>query len=169
MLAKLIIQILDFIYPPFRRFMPVQTFRYAACGGGNTLLSLFIFSFSYNFIFQKKLVDLYIITLKPHVAALILSFVLTIPIGFYMARHVVFQSSSLRGRHQLFRYFATAIGSLLLNYINLIILVDFLHIYPTPAQIINTVIVVCFSYLMQKHFAFKKKKAVGAGNEKLEN
>lgn len=159
MLAKLIIKVLDFIYPLFRRFMPEQTFRYAACGGGNTLLSLAIFSFSYNFIFHKQLVDIYIHTFKPHVASLILSFVLTIPIGFYMARNVVFSSSNLRGRHQLFRYFATALGSLLLNYINLIILVDFFHIYPTPAQIINTIVVITFSYLMQKHFAFRKKTA----------
>lgn len=149
--------------------MPLQTFRYAACGGGNTLLSLFIFSFSYNFIFQKKLVDVYVHTFKPHVASLILSFVLTLPIGFYLARNVVFPTSNLRGRHQLFRYFATAIGSLLLNYVNLLILVDLLHIYPTPAQIINTVIVVSFSYLMQKHFAFRKKKVDAADIQELGN
>jgi putative flippase GtrA len=93
---------------------------------------------------------------------MILSFVTTFPIGFYLARNVVFSGSSLRGLKQLFRYFATAIGSIVLNYINLKILVELLHIYPTIAQMLNVVVVVTFSYLMQKHFAFKKHSTSGA-------
>lgn len=157
MLSKLIIKVIDWFYPLFRRFMPLQTFRYAACGGGNTVLSIFIFFISYNFVFHKQPVDIYIHTFEPYVAAMILSFILTFPLGFYMARNVVFSASSLRGRQQLVRYFTTAVGSVLLNYVNLKILVKYCHIYPTPAQIINTFIVITFSYLMQKHFAFRKK------------
>ena len=137
--------------------MPLQTFRYAACGGGNTLLSLVIFAVSYNFVFDKSLVQLGPITISPHIAAMILSFLFTFPIGFYLARNVVFSGSPLRGRHQLIRYFTTTIGSVLLNYANLKIMVDLLHFYPTIAQSINVVIVVTFSYLMQKHFAFARK------------
>lgn len=131
---------------------------YAACGGGNTLLGIFSFFISYNFIFKKQLIHLPFITLSPHIAAMIVSFLVTFPLGFYLARYVVFSGSSLRGRHQLIRYFATTIGSLLLNYINLKILVDMLHLYPTPSQIINTIIVVTFSYLAQKYFAFGKSR-----------
>src|SRR6218665_1185078 len=100
-MRDIITSIIDFFYPPFRRFMPLQTFRYAACGGGNTMLSIFIFFISYNFIFKKEPVDVYIHTFEPYVAAMILSFMLTFPLGFYMARNVVFSASSLRGRHQL--------------------------------------------------------------------
>ena len=119
MLAKIIVQLLDWLYPFFKRLMPKQTFMYAACGGGNTALGLLVFFISYNFIFNKQLVHLPFITFKPHIAAMILSFLVTFPVGFYMARYVVFSESTLRGRHQLVRYFATAIASVVLNYINL--------------------------------------------------
>jgi putative flippase GtrA len=155
--ARIIVQILEWFYPFFRRLMPKQTFMYAACGGGNTLLSLFTFFISYNFIFNKQLLHLPLVTLSPHIAAMILSFAVTFPLGFYLSRYVVFSASKMRGRHQLARYFGTTIGSLCLNYLNLKIMVDLWHFYPTPAQIINTAIVIAFSYLMQKHFAFKHK------------
>ncbi|HCL82631.1 MAG TPA: phenylalanine 4-monooxygenase, partial [Chitinophagaceae bacterium] len=35
---KEIIALIDFFYPPFRKFISLQTFRYAACGGANTIL-----------------------------------------------------------------------------------------------------------------------------------
>lgn len=135
--------------------MPLQTFRYAACGGGNTLLSILVFFVSYNFIFKKQIVQLPFYAFEPHIAAMILSFVLTFPLGFYMSRNVVFTSSGLRGRHQLMRYLGTAMGSVVLNYFNLKIMVEHFHIYPTIAQILNTIVVITFSYMMQKHFAFK--------------
>jgi putative flippase GtrA len=156
--ANLITNILDWIYPFFRRLMTRQTFMYAACGGGNTLFGIFLFFISYNFIFKKQLVHLPFITISPHIAAMIVSFLITFPIGFYLARNVVFLGSSLRGRHQLIRYFGIALGSVVLNYINLKILVEICGIYPTISQIINTVIVISFSYLMQKYFAFGSSK-----------
>lgn len=157
MLAKIIVQVLDWFYPFFRRLMPRQTFMYAACGGGTTMLGILVFFTSYNFIFKKQLVHLPLVTLSPHIAAMMLSFMVTFPLGFYLSRYVVFSESMMRKRHQLPRYFATTIGSLVLNYINLKIMVDLLHFYPTISQVINTAIVVTFSYLMQKHFAFKHR------------
>jgi putative flippase GtrA len=135
--------------------MPLQTFRYAACGGGNTALGIFIFFVAYNFIFKKEVLHLPFIALSPHIAAMVLSFLVTFPLGFYLAIYVVFPGSFLKKRFQLFRYFLSAIGSLMLNYINLKVMVDLLGFYPTVAQIINVVIVVSFSYTMQKYFALK--------------
>ncbi len=155
MVSSLITRILEFFYPLFRRWMNFQTFRYAACGGGNTLFGVFLFFVAYNYIFDKQLVKLWWITLTPHIAALLFSFVFTFLIGFYFARYVVFTDSFLKKRHQLFRYFLSTIGSLVLNYINLKIMVEMLGFYPTIAQIINVGIVVTFSYLMQKYFAFR--------------
>lgn len=137
--------------------MPRQTFNYAACGGGNTLLGLLIFFVCENFVFAKEPVDLAFVVLKSHKAAMVVSFFCTFPIGFYFARNVVFSGSTMRGRHQLIRYFITNMVSLLLNYINLTVMVDWLKFYPTFAQVVNTIIVVIFSYLLQKHFAFRKK------------
>ena len=135
--------------------MPFQTFRYAACGAYNTATGILVFFVGYNFIFKKQLVPTPIVTLSPHIAAMILSFMVTFPVGFYLARYVVFSGSMLRRRDQLFRYFLTTIGSVFLNYINLKIMVDILGFYPTIAQTLNVVIVVTFSYLMQKYFAFR--------------
>ncbi len=147
---------LDFFYPLFRRWMPLQTFRYAACGGGNTALGLFIFFVGYNFIFEKQIVNTPVTAFKPDTAAMILSFFVTFPLGFLLARYIVFPDSFMRKRYQLFRYFLSTLGSLFLNYINMRLMVDFLGFYPTIAQMVNVVIVVTFSYLMQKFFAFKE-------------
>ncbi|TAD84861.1 MAG: GtrA family protein [Bacteroidetes bacterium] len=155
MLSRFIHHILNLTYPMFRRFMPLQTFRYAACGGGNTILGIGVFYVAYNFLFKKQVVHLPFMAFEPHIAAMFLSFIVTFPLGFYLSRNVVFTGSALRGRHQLVRYFGTAAGSVALNYFNLKVMVEALHIYPTIAQIINTVVVVIFSYLMQKHFAFR--------------
>jgi len=155
MVSALITGILEFFYPLFRRWMNFQTFRYAACGGGNTVFGVFLFFVAYNYIFKKELVKIAFITIKPHTAALLFSFVFTFLIGFYLARYVVFTDSFLKKRYQLLRYFLSTMGSLGLNYINLKIMVEYLHFYPTISQIINVVIVVTFSYLMQKYFAFR--------------
>ena len=34
-MRKKIIAFIDFFYPPFKKIMPEQTFRYAVCGGSN--------------------------------------------------------------------------------------------------------------------------------------
>jgi|SRR5919205_2585402 putative flippase GtrA len=153
-----ILKVVDFFYPLFKRFMPLQTFRYAACGGSNTLLSIFIYFITYNFILQKKILHLGFISISPHIAALIIATGFTLPIGFYLSMYVVFQGSYLRRRVQFFRYFLVAMFCLLLNYVLLKTFVEVLGWYPTVSQIINTAIVVTFSYLSQKHFSFKSKK-----------
>ena len=72
MAKKWIISFIDFFYPPFCKVMPLQTFRYAACGGTNTLLDIFIFFISFNFILDKQDLNLGVIVLKPHVAAFLM-------------------------------------------------------------------------------------------------
>src|SRR2546423_8588075 len=96
-----ILGIVDFFYPLFKRFMPLQTYRYAACGGCNTFIGLFIYFISYNFILQKRTVFLGFIAFKPHIAALFMSFLFTFPVGFYLSMYVVFQGSYLKKRVQL--------------------------------------------------------------------
>jgi putative flippase GtrA len=151
----LILKTIDFFYPPFRLFMPLQTFRYAACGGFNTLLDIFLFFVSYNFVFEKQVVEISFFALKPHIAAFLASFIITFPLGFYFSRYVVFTESNIRGRVQLFRYFLLVLICLCLNYFFLKLFVEHFHMYPTVAKIITTAIVVTFSFLSQKHFTFR--------------
>lgn len=150
-------QFIDFFYPPFSRLMNRMTFRYAACGGANTLFDIFLFFISYNFVFDKQIVHLPFVSISPYIAAFMLSFCVTFPIGFLLNRYVVFQGSVIAGRIQLFRYGVTVIVSILLNYLFLKIFIEGLGMYPTVAKILTTFIVVGFSYLSQSYFTFKVK------------
>ncbi|MEO6960530.1 MAG: GtrA family protein [Puia sp.] len=154
---KQIISFIDFFYPPFRKLMPIQTFRYAACGGTNTLLDIFIFFISYNYILHKQVLHVGFLAFKPYVAAFMMSFLVSFPTGFLLNRYVVFPGSSLHGRVQLFRYFLLVVICILLNYVFIRLFVEEFHIYPTVGKIITTGIVVVFSYLAQKNFTFKNE------------
>jgi putative flippase GtrA len=154
-MKRFILQFIDFFYRPFARLMPLQTFRYLACGGGNTLLDIFLYFICYNFILQRQMVHLPFVTVSAHIAALFLSLAVTFPTGFLLSRHIVFSESNLRGRIQLLRYFMLVSACILLNYVFMKLFVEHLHIYPTISKILTTFFVVCFSYLTQKKFTFK--------------
>lgn len=139
--------------------MNLQTFRYVASGGGNTLLGFLVYFISYKFIFQEKDFDFNFFAFKGHIAALIASFIVTFPVGFFMSKYVVFSDSKMKGRIQLFRYFMICMFNLALNYLLLKIFVEKFHIYPVIAQIITISIVVVFSYIAQRNFSFKASPA----------
>lgn len=153
-----ILSFIDFFYPPFKKLMPLQTFRYAVCGGSNTLLDIFLFYISFNFVLKKQILNLGFISLKPYNAALGMAFCITFPLGFIMNKYLVFKGSYLRGHVQLVRYMLIVAANLALNYVILNLLVQYLHFFPTIAKVIATVIIVAFSYLSQKHFTFRIKK-----------
>lgn len=156
-MRKLILSVIDFFYPLFRRVMPLQTFRYAACGGLNTVLDIFIFFLSYNYIFHKQVVHVLDFSISPHIAAFLAAFCITFPVGFYLNKYVVFTESNLRKRIQITRYFLLVLACIGLNYMFLKFFVEQLHIYPTISKMITTIIVVAFSYFTQKRFTFKTR------------
>ena len=157
-LKTTILEVVDFFYPPFKKIMPLQTFRYAACGGGNMALNILIYAITYNFILKKQIVYTPVTAISPHIAAYIISFFITFPIGFYLSMFVVFPESYLRKRIQLFRYFVVVLICIFLNYIFLKLFVDEWGWYPTPSLAVTTVLVVGFSYMSQRHFSFRKAK-----------
>lgn len=148
-------QVIDWFYPPFKRMMPLQTFRYAACGGGNTVLDISLFFVNYNFILKKQMLHTPVITFSPHIAAFLMSFFVTFPVGFFLSRYVVFEGAAVRKREQLPKYMVVVLGSILLNFFFLKLFVEGFNMYPTLAKIITTVFVVAFSYFSQKYFTFK--------------
>ncbi|NLR65647.1 GtrA family protein [Chitinophaga varians] len=161
MLRRIILQIIDFFYQPFARVMPRQTFRYLACGGGNTAMDIFLYFICYNFVLQKEMIHLPFIDISAHIAALFMSMAVTFPTGFLLSKYVVFSDSNIRGRVQLFRYFLLVGICILLNYFFMKLFVDKLHFYPTVGKIFTTALVVTFSYLTQKKFTFKVKQTAG--------
>lgn len=154
-MRKIILDFIDFFYPPFRKIFPLQTFRYAVCGGSNMLLDIFLFYISYNFILHQQPLDLGFVVLKAYNAALIMAFCITFPLGFLLSKYIVFHGSYLRSRIQLVRYCLVVAINLFLNYAILNILVQYMHFYPTISKIFATAIIVTFSYLSQKHFTFR--------------
>jgi putative flippase GtrA len=175
-----IISVIDFFYPPFKKVMPLQTFRYAACGGGNMLLGFLIFTAVYHLVAAQHhagvgfvsfnvlttrinnadvlMMDFGYIAFKVHSFALSCSSSVVFIVGFLLNKYVVFISSNLKGRIQLFRYFLSSVSSFCINYFLLQAFVIFLHLHPVLAQVIVTVIVVTISYFMQQYFTFKVKE-----------
>ncbi|KHJ39682.1 GtrA-like protein [Pedobacter glucosidilyticus] len=153
-----ILKTVDFFYPIFRKFMPLQTYRYAACGGSNTALNILIYFISYNFVLKKQIVHLPFIAISPHIAAFLIAFFITMPIGFYLNMFVVFKGSYLRRRIQFIRYFMVVMACVVLNYLFLKLFVEQFGWYPTPSAILTTVIIIGFSYLSQRYFSFRVRK-----------
>ncbi len=151
-----ILPAIDFLYPLFKRLMPIQTFRYAVSGTANTFLGLLAYYITYKYILQGRDFDFEFYAFKSHVAALLVSFVITFIAGFFLMKYVVFDDSKMRGHVQMFRYLMVCLFNLVLNYVLLKIAVEMWHIYPVFAQVGTTVIVILFSYLAQRHFTFKK-------------
>lgn len=159
MVKDLIISVIDFFYPPFRRIMPLQTFRYAACGGFNALLGFLVFAGSFQYMYSDTPeVHLGKLAFKSHNVSLFYSFCVSFVVGFTLNKYIVFTQSNLRGRIQLFRYFLSFFINAMISYFLLKILVEYAHIYPVLAQVITTAIVVVIGYLSQHHFTFKVKK-----------
>ena len=153
-----ILGIIDVFYPIFKKLMPLQTYRYATCGGGTTVLNILIYFISYNFVLKKAIVHLPFVAISPHIAAFIIAFFLTFPIGYYLNTFVVFQGSYLKKRIQLFRYFLVVCINILLNYLFIKIFVEKLGWYPTPSAMATNVILIVFSYFSQRNFSFRKEK-----------
>lgn len=48
---------------------------------------------------------------------------------------------------------------MLLNYLLLKFFVEAVHLYPTPSQAVTSLLIIGYSYLMQKYFTFRGAKA----------
>ena len=164
--AQIITRIIDFFYRPFEKYVPVEMFRYAACGGGNMVLDWILYFLLYNFVIGHELVYLNLpfgdlsgfqLCLTPHIATLCIVFPITLLTGFWLQRHVTFTASDLHGARQLVRYVIIVAVNLAVNYFGLKLCVEHWGWYPTPSKMLITVVTVVISYLGQKYFTFTSK------------
>ena len=172
--AQIITKIVDFFYRPFRKYVPQQLFRYAACGGGNMVLDLVLYFLIYNFVIGHELVYITLpfsfqfspfsfqfspfssqLCLTPHILTFLIVFPITLLTGFWLNRNITFTQSSLRGYKQLWRYILIVALNLLVNYLGLKLCVDILSFYPTPSKMLITLVTVAISFFGQKYFSFK--------------
>lgn len=159
-MRAIIIRFLDLFYPIFKRFLSRQNYYYAAVGGANMVLDLLLYFISYNYIFKKEIFQVTEhLAFEPYIAAFIFAFIITFPLGFALSKYIVWSESNIKGRIQLFRYFLLVITNIFLNYILLKFFIETCHLFPTVSKLLTIIIVVTFSYLTQKHFTFRVKKA----------
>lgn len=158
-MAALIRNILDFFYPIFKRFMDKQTYYYAACGGGNLVLSWILFFVFYQFLFAKRLFQFdlgqthYIVS--AYTLSSMLCFVLAFVLGFLLNKFVVFTESQLNSGTQLLRYAMSAVLTWIGNYLLLKTFIEGLGFFPSIANMLSSGAMVVVAYLMQRYFTFK--------------
>lgn len=158
-LASLLTKAIDLFYiPVVRKFVPQQIFRYGACGAANMTLDAVWYFIIYNFIVAKQFVDLGFVVISPHILSLIIVFPITFFTGFWLNRNVAFRTTHIESRKQLLRYLLTVLGSILINYASMKLLVEHAHLWATPSKIITTVISTVYSYLASRYFAFATKR-----------
>lgn len=155
-LARLITTVIDcFYWRPFRPLLPLQTFRYAACGGLNMVLDALWYFVIYHYIVAERFFDLGVVVLSPHIASMLVVFPITFFNGFWLNRNVAFKSSPLSGQTQLFRYALSIVGSILLTYAGLKLFVEVCGFWPTPSKVLTTILTVIYSFLAAKYFTFR--------------
>jgi putative flippase GtrA len=135
--------------------MPRQTFRYAVCGGANLVLNWVLYFVVFHFVLQKRNIDLGFYLISSHIATLCIVFVITFFTGFLLNRNVAFPGSPLRSINQLFRYGLSVAGSFVISYVLMKIFVEACGFYPTPSNILTSMLCVVYSYLASRFFTFR--------------
>lgn len=158
MIRDFLFTIIDFFYPPFRKIIGLQTFRYAVCGGSNAALNLLIFFLSYNFLFTDTVTYLLGFSITRYIMAYLVALSVSFPVGFCLNKFIVFQQSNLKARTQLIRYASLTVSNIFLDYFLLHLLVGYWGLWATPSQAFIIVLLSLISYFYQTYFSFKTEK-----------
>jgi putative flippase GtrA len=153
--GNIIRRIIDFFYPPFQKYLTIQLFRYGLTGGANLIFDWVLYFLIYNFVLQHEMLNLGIITLSSHIATMTIKIPIVLFSGFLLQKYVTFSNSNLSGKTQLFRYSTVFLINLVINYLGLKILVDLLDFWPTPSNMIISILTIFLSFFSQKHYTFK--------------
>lgn len=157
-ISRLLTSLIDTLYiKPLERVMSRYTFGYILCGIANMALDTLWYYLIYHYVVFEQNIDLGIVVISPHIAALIIVFPITFITGFLLNRYVAFRSTEQRKRNQLVRYALSIIGSILLNYVLLKFFVEVCDIWPTVSKMLTTVIVALYSFLAARYFTFRKE------------
>ncbi len=146
----------SFYISPISKIVPQQIFRYGVCGGANMVLDIIWYYIIYHYIVALRYIDLGVVVISPHVAALILVFPITFFTGFWLNRNVAFRATEVGHGMQLLKYALSVVGSILVNYICIKLFVEVCHIWATPAKALTTIISIAYSYLAGRFFTFRQ-------------
>ena len=139
------------------------------------MMNIFIFSLCLKFVFTQEKIHLFAnVNITADVAAYVVAFCISFPIGFILSRHVVFPESNLHGRIQFFRYILTTATFIFLTYLLIKFfdyLLGFIPHTKDSYEVFNfriawvtlhsiaytcvTIITAVLSYISQRKFTFK--------------
>ena len=154
----MLISLIDTLYiKPLEHVISRQMFGYFLCGAVNMALDTLWYFLTYHYVVMECNVDLGIVVISPHIAALIIVFPITFFTGFLLNRYVAFRATQQRTTKQLFRYALSVVGSILLNYVLMKLFVELCYVWPTIAKMMTTIIVALYSFLAAKYFSFTNK------------
>ncbi len=153
--GNIIRRIIDFFYPPFKKYLTVQLFRYGVTGAANLVFDWFLYFLIYNFVLRHEMLNLGIVTLSSHIAAMTIKIPIVLFSGFLLQKYVTFSNSNLNGKTQLFRYSTVFLINLVINYLGLKILVDLLDFWPSPSNMIISILTIFLSFFSQKYYTFR--------------
>ncbi len=148
---------------PIDRLISRETLRYIACGVLNYIVfNALLYHTIYHYILNEEALEIVRVVISPHVATLIIVFPITFLVGFWLNRYVAFRATQRTKRSQMLRYVGSIVGSMLISYVLLKVLVEYYFVWPTPANVITSTITSIYSYLMARFFTFiKSKKEAG--------
>lgn len=164
-MVEIITRFVDFFYIKPLRFIPINTFRYAAVGGLNLGVNLLVYWMCFHFVLHKDDVDFGVVVISAHILAFFIAFVLTVFSGFWLTRNIAFASAERRGAEQLLKYSQVVTTNFLINYFGLKLLVNVLGFYPSLSYAGLQIVTVSFSYLMQRFYTFRKRRNGNTSNQ----
>lgn len=139
-----------------RKILNNKIIRYFFSAGFATVVDVFVYFITFNYILHKQDIPLYDPwLLTAPIASLICSYSFGLMTNFLITKYMVFTESDLRGRHQLMRYLLVAFLILILNYLFMKFLINILEWYPTVSRIISALTIGIISFIIHKFYSFK--------------
>ncbi len=141
---------------PLSRYIPVDVWRWGVCGVGNYIvLDSVLYYIIYHYLVAYRYLDLGVVVISPHILSLIILFPITFTSGFWLNRNVAFGAIQRSTKYQLWRYGVSIIGSLLINYLTIKVLVEGFELWATPSKIVGSLITSLYSFAAARFFTFK--------------
>lgn len=155
-IARSFISVIDALYvPPFSRLVSREIFGYGLCGALNMALDTLWYFVIYHYIIAERFIDLGFVFVSPHIASLVVVFPITFFTGFWLNKYVAFRVTDYSKHNRLIRYAFSVLGSIVLNYVSMKLLVEYFMLWPTPSKMLTTLITACYSFLAAKFYTFK--------------
>lgn len=155
-IARSFISVIDALYvPPFSRLVSREIFGYGLCGALNMALDTLWYFVIYHYIIAERFIDLGFVLVSPHIASLVVVFPITFFTGFWLNKYVAFRVADYSKHNRLIRYAFSVLGSIVLNYVSMKLLVEYFMLWPTPSKMLTTLITACYSFLVAKFYTFK--------------